>query len=293
MYLQVSDIHSIYYETLGKSGGIPYLFIHGGPGLGFSDTDKRFFDPSRHFVIFYDQRGCGRSTPAGELTDNTTAHLIDDINRLLVHLEIPSVHIFAGSWGATLALLYTASNQDKVDSLILRGFFSATRATMNIYLRGGIKDTHPEAWARVCSHVPDAKKDKAAEYYLEKVSSDEPDSLLFAYEWSRYGLALSRKEIDKETIEAIMKSYQDDRQKTIVQLHYALSNFFISEGHVYNQAMLIQDIPTTIVHGRHDHICPLPDAQQLQRSIVDSQLIIMDAGHSSQEMEGKLSSLLR
>lgn len=291
MQIKVSDIHTLYYEEYGNPTGIPYLFIHGGPGLGFSDNDKRFFDSEKHFVIFFDQRGCGKSTPIGELSENTTQNLIEDINKLLNHLGIDKVHIFAGSWGATLAILFTANYSFRVQSLLLRGFFSATIPTMNIYLRGGIKSSHPKAWSRVSSHVPQNHQDKVAEYYFQKVTS-KSDSYKFAFEWSRYGLSLSRAEIEESVITDMMRSYEDASQKIKVELHFALNHFFIPENYVFYQASKIEGIPTTILHGKNDHICPLSDAELLHSKILGSKLIITEAGHSASEMEGDLKSLL-
>jgi proline iminopeptidase len=155
MFLKVDRIHNINFETYGSSDGIPVLFIHGGPGLGYSESDKRFFDPSKHFILFYDQRGCGRSIPTGSLEQNKTEHLIEDILKLLDHLNIGSAHIFGGSWGATLGVLFSAKYPNRSKSLVLRGFFSATKSTLDLYLQGGIKRNHPLVWERVISLVPE------------------------------------------------------------------------------------------------------------------------------------------
>lgn len=291
MNIKVSEVHTIFYETYGTPNGRPYLFIHGGPGLGFSENDKRFFDSDKHFVIFYDQRGCGRSTPIGELSENTTEDLIEDITKLLNHLGISKVNVFAGSWGATLAVLYTANNQCRVKSLLLRGFFSATTSTMNLYLRGGIKSTHLESWSRVSSLVPEKFQDSVPEYFYQKIIDDEY-SYKYAYEWSRYGLSLSRAEINESTVEKIMKSYVDNSMKIKIELHFALNNFFITDGYIYEQASMIKGIPTTIVHGKHDHICPLSDAEMLNSRIVGSNLVTTESGHSAGEMEEELKNLL-
>lgn len=282
MYLQVDFIHNLYYETFGKEDGIPVLFIHGGPGLGFSKTDTRFFDPEKHFVIFYDQRGAGQSIPKGNIQKNTTSHLIEDIVLLLNHLEIDSCHIFGGSWGATLAVLFASKHPSKVRSVVLRGYFSATQSTINLYLKGEISGTKL-SWERLSSFVPSGNE--VALYYYNKITRGiEEEAEKYAYEWSRYGMSLSGNQVSEKEIGNIMNNLAISRDKIKLELHYALNSFFIDNEYVFQQAQKL-NTPTTIIHGIHDYICPISDAEWLHNCISGSQLIKCDAGHSSSDKE--------
>lgn len=282
MYLDVGHGHRIHYEAFGNPKGIKVLFIHGGPGLGFSDQDKAFFDPEKFHVLFIDQRGCGKSIPKGELNHNTTQDLIADMALVLDHLNIKSVILFGGSWGATLAILFAAAYPQSVTKLILRGFFSATRATTDIYLRGKIKDTHPEGWKRVISFVPEGKKDEIAAFYFDALDHQVEGYQLLGYEWARYGLSLSRKAISEEEMDQLLsKGIDFDRIR--IELNYATNDFFIPPEYVYDQAAKIANIPLVVVHGRYDYICPLSDAERLAANFMDAKLIIADAGHSTSE----------
>ena len=290
MYLKVDTIHDIYYEEFGNPAGTKILFIHGGPGLGFSEKDKEFFDSDEHHVIFYDQRGCGKSLPTGSIEINTTQHLISDIEKLLDHLGLNQVHIFAGSWGATLAVLFASQFPDRVSSLILRGFFSAEKETTDIFIKGIIRKTQPKLWDRVSALVPKNYQNRVARYYYDKIISDDEDSLMFDYEWSRYGLSLSRKAISEDEVESIMRHHYDSRKQNKIQLYYALNNFFLIDNYVYEQAQNIKS-KVTIVHGLHDHLCPVENAWLLDKCIFDSRLITVDAGHSAHESEIKMRLL--
>lgn len=283
MYLDVGNGHKIYYEEYGDPKGIKILFLHGGPGLGCSENDKLIFDQAKFHVIFIDQRGCGRSLPKGFLDHNTTQDLVSDINQILDHLDIDSVIVFGGSWGATLAILFAAENPDRVDKLILRGFFSATKECTDIYLRGKIKSTHPKTWERVSSFVPLSTQNKVAEFYYEAIDNESENFQKLAYQWSRYGLSLSRKHISDAEIDQILGIGEIDLDRIRIELNYALNGFFIPEGLVFDQASKIVDIPTTIIHGRYDYLCPLDDAKKLASLFINVNLKIVDGGHSPSE----------
>jgi len=282
MYLDVGNGHTIYFEDFGNPHGIKILFLHGGPGLGFSENDKAFFDPEKFYVVFIDQRGCGKSKPKGELRYNTTQDLVEDVRLVLDYLDIESVSIFGGSWGATLAILVAAKYPERVDKLILRGFFSATRECANIYLQGGIKATHPKNWERVSSFASNVSKEKLANFYFESISQKRSGFRALGYEWARYGLSLSRKQITEEELDQILILEEIDLDRILIELNYALHEFFIPEGYVYAQAAKIEK-PVVVIHGMHDYICPIEDAKKLNAILHESELIIVDAGHSTAE----------
>ncbi|MEM9545276.1 MAG: alpha/beta fold hydrolase [Bacteroidota bacterium] len=286
MHLDVGNGHYIYFEEYGNPAGVPILFIHGGPGLGCSEGDKVFFDPDKFHVIFIDQRGCGKSIPKGELAFNTTEDLLVDMISVLDFLNIEQVVVFGGSWGATLAILLAAKYSNRVIKLIIRGFFSATSECMRIYLRGEIRTTHPENWERVSSFVPSVWKGREAEFYFMAINEKVDNYQLLGQEWARYGLSLSRKYFAKGEVDQIMTVGTVDYDRIRIELHYALNHCFISESHVFDQAVNVS-APTTIIHGRYDYICPLEDAMRLDSILIDSTLKIADGGHSTSDPEIK------
>lgn len=282
MKFAVDHIHTLYYETFGIRSGIPILFLHGGPGLGFTDRDKRFFDPKKYFVIFYDQRGCGKSTPLGCVEQNTTSHLIEDILHLLDHLSVEKVHMFGGSWGSTLSLIFVHKYPNRVLSLILRGFFSATKETTELYLKGLLKHTHPVPTKRMLAVVPATYPLIAAQYFHEMIKTKKSSSYTLGYEWSRYGLSLSRKNISEHEIDTKMQSNKDDRDKILIELEYALNGFYISETQIFDIASQIEN-RITIIHGKYDYLCPISDAEKMNSLLPNSNLIVVDAGHSAND----------
>ena len=287
MYFDVGNGHLVYYEEYGNPDGIKILFLHGGPGLGFSDADKALFDPEKFYVLFVDQRGSGKSEPRGELAYNTTQDLLSDINQILDHLKIESITVFGGSWGATLAVLYAAKNSNRVNRLILRGFFPATKECADLLLRGKIKESHPKEWKRISSLVPVSHKGKEVEFFFDEILQEGEGAYVLGKEWSRYGFSLSRKFFGEGEVDQIMDSVDVDLDRILIELNYALNGFFISEGHVYKEASKVKDTPTTIIHGRYDYLCPPKEAQRLSELISGSQLILVDAGHSITEISIK------
>ena len=283
MHLDVGNGHSIYFEEYGNPNGIKILFLHGGPGLGFSEHDKAIFDRDKFYVLFIDQRGCGKSLPKGALDHNTTGDLISDIDRILEHLKIDSITIFGGSWGATLAVLYAANNPDKVSKLILRGFFPATKECTDVFIRGQIKQSHPKTWERVASHVPNHSSGREAEFYFHEINQSADNAKNLGYEWARYGLSLSRKQITDEELDFILKLEKVDLEGICIELNYALNEFFVTDGYIYEQARKINNTPTVIIHGKYDYNCPPNYAEKLASIITGSKLIIVDAGHSVSE----------
>jgi proline iminopeptidase len=187
----VTDGHSLYYERFGKLGGVPVLFVHGGPGAGFSEEDKAFFDPELFDVLLFEQRGSGRSTPFASLEDNHTDALVDDITRLLDAFDMPRVLLFGGSWGSTLSLVYAIRNPSRISAMLLRGIFLADARSIEHFIGGGVEKLFPEVWERFVSQVPDERRGDLAGYYLEQMQSpDEDVRERFCFEWGQYELSL-------------------------------------------------------------------------------------------------------
>lgn len=278
-HLKVSQLHEIYYEVCGNPKGIPFLFIHGGPGAGFGEADKRFFDFTKHKVIFYDQRGASRSKPYGSITENTTAHLVQDITYLLDYLKIKTIYIVGGSWGTTLALVYAIQYPHRISGLIVRSLFLANEAAINHYLGGGVQKYHPEAWTRFVNKVPKEKRSNIISYYLKQMLSGE-DS--FAYEWAFYELSIYQKNITAAKVKELLDKipYQS---LAILEAHYLANRCFLPANYLLKNAYKLKDISIQLIHGRFDMICPPMYAYAFNDRLAKSTLTIVDAGHSDKE----------
>lgn len=282
-FLKVSDIHTLYYEVYGKESGIPVLFLHGGPGAGFSDADQRFFDPDIFRVIFFDQRGSSRSTPFGATLENTTEYLVEDINRLLDFFGIDSFYIFGGSWGSTLALVYAIQHTERVRGLILRGIFLANQSSIDHFVGGGVKKFHPEAWQRFVAQVPAIHRQDIAGYYLDRMKNG--GNLVrrtLAYEWAWYEISIFEREISDEAIAAVLDTLPFE-SLAILEAHYIGNRCFLEENYILERAGCLENIPIFMVQGRYDMICPPLYAYQLHRQLPHSELFLVDAGHSDRE----------
>lgn len=287
--------HRIYYETYGKRGGQPVIFLHGGPGVNISDHDKRFFHPDKHFAILFDQRGCGKSEPLATIKDNTTQHLIDDIQALLDHYHIQETILFGGSWGATLALSFGIRSPNRVQAMVLRGVFMADLESMYAFLGGGIAGRYPEAWGRLLAHVPHESLKQIPEYFYDQVFSGDPHiESQYAYEWLLYGASTIFEKYDPDKSKTFVESV-DFVSKAKVQLHYLVNHFFLANDHIMRNAEKIADIPIRFLHGRHDHLCPLSQVEKLMTKLNQATLTIVEAGHAPTEPEletGMIKALL-
>jgi proline iminopeptidase len=282
-YLKVSEIHEIYYELCGPDDGEPYLFVHGGPGAGFSENDKRFFNFEKQKIVFFDQRGSSKSKPFGCIKENTTQDLVNDINLLLKHLNIEKANVFGGSWGTTLSLVFAIQNPEKVKSLLLRGIFLGNKKSIDHYLNGGVENEFPKEWKRFKENVPVDSKMSIPRYYLNQMLNGTPKNKNFyCYEWVFYEISIFKKEIDEKEIDAIIKQFPFE-SLAIMEAHYLSNNCFIEEDYILKNSNVLDDIPTIIIHGSHDAICPVSYAKLLNNKLHKSTLYIEDAGHSDSE----------
>lgn len=282
-HLKVSNGHEIYFELYGNPKGIPVLFLHGGPGAGFSDKDKAFFDPAKFQVLFFDQRGSGKSNPFGSIENNTTQDLIGDINLLTEKLSFTYFHVFGGSWGSTLALTYAIQFPKKILSLILRGIFLGSKQEIHHYLNGGVQKEFPEVYKRFTSIVPKAKQDNIPEYYLDKMKNGTVQEVKkYTYEWAFYEISIYKQGITpKETHEHVTSfAYQS---LSILEAHYISNNCFLEDDYILNNTDKLNGIPTIIIHGKQDAICPVRFAKQLHDKLTNSEIFMLNAGHSCWE----------
>lgn len=178
------------------------MFLHGGPGGGCSEDDRRWFDPKHYQILTFDQRGSGKSTPAAELTANTTWHLVDDIERLRTEVaRVDKWHVFGGSWGSTLSLAYAQKHPQRVSALILRGIFTLRRAELLFFYQEGTSYIWPEQHQPYFEHIPAAERGDIIEAYYKRLTSDDPDvRLAAARRWSTFENATSKLYLDQQHI---------------------------------------------------------------------------------------------
>ncbi|WCC45542.1 prolyl aminopeptidase [Tenacibaculum finnmarkense] len=285
-YFPVSHGHELYFELYGNPKGIPVIFLHGGPGVGFGEKDKQFFDPERYNVLFFDQRGTSKSKPFGSIENNTTQLLLQDINALLDYVNFDKVYVFGGSWGSTLSLVYAIHHPERVLGLIIRGIWLANKYAFDHYIGGGIKEFFPDVWNRFNKLVP--KGENPVDYYLKMMTSDDLEiSNKYAYEWAFYEMSFYT--INKITdTEEVLKTFSY-KSMAILEAHYIKNNCFISEDFIMNNIDKIKDIKTAIVHGRYDFICTPIQAFRLHDALNNSTLNIENAGHSSSDEQNKIA----
>lgn len=293
-FLKVSETHSIYYEVCGDSAEETILFLHGGPGAGFSDIDKRFFNFEKQRVVFFDQRGASRSVPFGCIEENTTQDLVNDINKLLDYLEIDKVIIFGGSWGSTLGLVYAIQNPNKVKGLLLRGVFIVDKESVEHFLNGGVEKEFPKVWKRFSENVPKDSKLSIIEYYQHKMlNGTAEEKKYYSYEWAFYEISIFKKGIQKKEVEAILGQFPYE-SLSIMETHYLSNGCFIKENYILDNLNQIDAIPVKIVHGKDDAICPVIAAIELNSKLKNSELFIVEGGHSDSEpeIEQKLTEII-
>jgi proline iminopeptidase len=282
--LQVDSLHSIYIEQCGEPSGIPVLFVHGGPGAGCSQDDRRFFDPEVYRIILFDQRGCGRSKPHSDITNNTTQDLINDIEAIREHLNIDKWMLFGGSWGSTLSLLYAQSFPERVKGMVLRGIFLCTSQDLDWFYQNGTKNIFPDYWHEFESHIPEAERDNMiAAYHKRLTGKDELARMNAAKHWSEWEAKCATLNPCKKVEEKFTEPHTA-MSLACIENHFFMNNCFIEENQILLNMDKIKDIPGIIVHGRYDVICPLKNARDLYNTWPASELhIIRDAGHASTE----------
>ncbi len=282
-YMAVDEPHEMYWEQCGNPDGVPVVLFHGGPGGGCSPELRRFFDPDHYRIILFDQRGCGRSTPLACLENNTTAHLIQDIEKLREHLSIDKWHVFGGSWGSTLALSYAAEHAGKCISMILRGIFLMEAADIDWFMYTN-KHVFPEAWEQFASLIPDNKQDDLLSAYHELLTSDDKEvQLEAAINWSLYESACA---LLIPNYELITTDDQKDKALaiSILECHYFKTQLIQPEDSLVNKVDAFRHIPTTIIQGRYDMICPIISAHKLHNAWPEADYIVVpDAGHSAMD----------
>jgi proline iminopeptidase len=283
--LAVDGRHRVHYEQSGNPRGAPVLFVHGGPGGGTEPKHRRYFDPRHYRIVLFDQRGCGQSTPHADLVDNTTWHLVGDMERLREHLGIERWQLFGGSWGSTLALAYAQTHPQRVSALVLRGIFLLRRAELLWFYQQGASWLFPDAFEDFVAPIPPAERgDLISAYHKRLTGLDAEERLACAQAWSIWEGRTSRLLVDADLV-----------AKT-ADAHFALAfariecHYFVNRGFLRSDTQLLEDVskirhlPCKIVQGRYDVVCPAASAWALHRAWPGSELLLVpDAGHSASE----------
>ncbi|OUI88455.1 proline iminopeptidase [Acetobacter sp. DmW_043] len=292
-YLDTGEGHQIYWEECGNPKGIPVVFLHGGPGGGCNAAQRQLFDPARYRVLLFDQRGCGRSKPHASLENNTTWHLVADIERLRRLCNVEKWAVFGGSWGSTLALAYAQTHPERVTALMLRGIFTLRRDELLWYYQEGASWIFPDKWEKFLAPVPPEERgDLMAAYRRRLTSEDKAVRLEAAIAWSVWeGSTLTL--LPAPDIES--KHQEDDYALAFsrIENHYFVHGGWLEEGQLLRDVERIRHIPAVIVQGRYDMATPARTAWELHKAWPEAEFHLIDAaGHALSE-PGILNALLR
>ena len=291
--LRVSERHELYFEESGNPAGKPVVFLHGGPGFGTEPAHRRFFDPAAYRIVLFDQRGCGRSTPHASLEDNTTWHLVGDLEALRTHLGIERWQVFGGSWGSTLALAYAETHPERVTELVLRGIFLVRKREIDWFYQRGASAIFPDAWEKYVAPIPESERGDLLHAFHRRLTHDDPAvRLAAARAWSIWEGTTSCLFANPALIE---KTAGDEFAIAFarIECHYFVNDAFVDEARdLLRNVSRIRHIPATIVQGRYDVVCPMETAWELHRAWPEADLrVVPDAGHSASE-PGNLHELV-
>lgn len=283
--LDVGDGHWLYVEEIGRRDGVPCLFLHGGPGSGSQHAHRGLFDVSRHHAILFDQRGAGRSHPHLSLASNTTAHLVDDIERIRVDFGVERWLIAGGSWGSTLALAYAEQFPDRVTALVLRAIFLGTKAEIDWAFVEGPKRFRPDLFQDFAGFLPEAERREPVAAYLRRLA--DPDRAVHAsaaHMWNAYERALSELAPQRTRLRDLIAGDAPLPPTPFVEAHYIRNDFFLEPGQLLANIGRLQGIPGVVIQGRYDLLCPPGAAHALAQAWGNCRLTFMEgAGHAMTE----------
>ena len=283
--LKVSDLHTIYVEESGNPKGKPVIFLHGGPGGGIEPIYRRYFNPKKWRIIIFDQRGCGRSTPHAELRENTTWDLVEDIEKIRKYLNIEKWVIFGGSWGSTLSMSYAIKYPLRCRGLILRGIFMLRKKEINWFYQEGASYLYPDAWEHYIEKIPESERnDLVRAYYKRLISLDDKVRIESAKAWSIWEASTSKLFQSGDYLHHFEDSSVAEAFARI-ECHYFINGgFFDSDEWILENVDKIRHIPTVIVQGRYDVVCPMISAWDLYRKLPEADFhVVQNAGHSMTE----------
>ncbi len=287
-YLDVGDGHSIYVEQYGNPSGIPAIVLHGGPGSGCQPEQRRWFDPAIFRVILFDQRGAGRSTPAGSLAQNTTWDLVSDIEIIRTTLGISQWMVVGGSWGVTLGLAYAQRHPTAVSGIILRAVFLGTSQEIQWAFVDGPKTIRPDLWYAYLSSMPEEDRSDPISALTRRLhGADSADRDHAAHIWGEYERALSQLKPEPAIPLALTEQPPPDAavpNTPRFESYFFQNNCWLEPGQLLRDASKMADIPGIIVQGRYDLLCPPRAAYALAKAWGNCDLrLIEGAGHSVSE----------
>ncbi len=285
--LQVSDIHQVYWEESGNPNGKPVIFVHGGPGGGTSPETRGFFNPEKYRIIQFDQRGCGKSLPHACLEENTTWDLIADMEKIREMLNIEKWQVFGGSWGSTLSLAYAEQHPERVTELVLRGIFLLRKKELQWFYQEGASKIFPDFWQDYVNFIPlEERNDLISAYQKRLLGDDEEVRLEAAKRWSIWEGATCHHNVDYTHIDESGDPYFALAFARIENHYFVNGGFFESENYVLENIDKIRHIPTVIVQGRYDVVCPMESAFELSQAFPEAKFVVADnSGHSAFEKE--------
>jgi len=283
--LEVSKLHTIYWEISGNPKGKPVIVLHGGPGGASQAEYRRYFDPEAFQIVQMDQRGCGKSTPHAELEDNNSQALIEDIEKLRNFLGIENWYVFGGSWGSTLSLLYGIHHPDRTKALILRGIFLCRRSELLWFYQNGASNIFPDKFDPYKNHIPEEERGDFISAYYKRLTSPEAEvRRAAAKEWCLWEMGTS-KLIPDEDLMAKADNLDFAAAFSRIECHYFINNIFFEDNFILKNVDKLKDIPMDIVQGRYDVVCAAVSAWELHQAAPHSNLVMVpNAGHSSGEL---------
>jgi len=283
-FLDVGDGHAIYWEDWGNPDGIPVISLHGGPGGSFKDSHKAIFDPKKHHVIFHDQRGAGRSLPFASTENNTTEHLVQDIELLRKKFGFKKMNVVGGSWGSSLSLLYAIKYPERVRSLLLWGIYLIRQFETDWVNEGYPRYNFPAEWERFIALVPEKHRvngDAIMTYYAEQMrSSDEEIAKKYAFEWTLWEAALVSIEYDPTLNEQEVQNDPTTLSTALLETHYFINKCFVPDNYILDNIRMIRHIPCKVVQGRFDMCTPAIGAYDLAKEYGENlTLSWVNSGH--------------
>jgi len=283
--LQVSALHTLYFEECGNPEGKPLVFLHGGPGGGIQPLYRRYFDPKKWRIVLFDQRGCGKSTPHAELRENTTWDLVADIERLREHLGIDRWVVFGGSWGSTLSLAYAETHPTRCKGLALRGIFMLRQSELEWFYQEGASHLFPDAWEGYLAPIPKRERGDMMKAYYKRLTSRKPEVRLEAARaWSIWEGTTSKLLVDAAAVKKFGGGKFADAFARIEAHYFVNKGFFEHDDQLLRDVKRIRHIPAVIIQGRYDVVCPMRSAWDLAKAWPEAKLLVVpDAGHSMTE----------